>query len=119
MFERTSARLPVCQQPRCTLDRTPLVQLVRRSHGSGNGSISEMNTVGLIFQQPQDFSTTKKLSPEKAESGMSPGFRMLPFRVVRAFFERAVENPSVTIHTGIGADALAPVRLLKVINHRD
>jgi hypothetical protein len=35
-------------EPRCTLDRTPLVQLVRAGYGSGNGSISEMNTVELV-----------------------------------------------------------------------
>ena len=45
--KRQTARL---SEPRCTLDRTPLVQLVRRRlwQRSGNGSISEMNTVELV-----------------------------------------------------------------------
>jgi hypothetical protein len=41
MFERTSARLPVCQ------NRDVLwieLRWVRRTYGSGNGSISEMKT---------------------------------------------------------------------------
>ena len=48
MFERTSARLPVCQNRDVLWTELRWYNWSAAGYGSGNGSISEMNTVELV-----------------------------------------------------------------------